>query len=38
MAWGGQTPSHAKQKIQSGSLSISGFFSDAGFPGELNHW
>ena len=38
IACGGQTPSQARQKIQSGSLSINGFFSDAGLPGESNQW
>ena len=37
MAFGGQTPSHARQKIQSGSFDISGFCSEPGFPGESNH-
>ena len=32
MAFGGQTPSQARQKIQSGSFDINGFLSDAGFP------
>ena len=37
IACGGQTPSHARQKIQSGSFDINGFWSDAGFPGVSNH-
>ena len=32
MAFGGQTPSHARQNIQSGSFDINGFLSDAAFP------
>ena len=34
IATGGQTFSHARQKIQSGSLIWSGFFVDATFPGK----
>jgi hypothetical protein len=37
IACGGQTPSHARQKMQSGSFDINGFLSDAGFPGVSNH-
>ena len=33
MALGGQTPSHARQNIQSGSLDMSGFLPDAALPG-----
>jgi hypothetical protein len=29
IACGGQTPSQAKQNMQSGSLAINGFFADA---------
>ena len=33
MAFGGQTPSQARQNMQSGSFDMSGFLSDAEFPG-----
>ena len=37
MAWGGQTFSQAKQNMQSFSLAMKGFLSDAGCPGVSSH-
>ncbi len=37
IACGGQTPSQAKQNMQSDSRAISGFFSDDTCPGVSNH-
>jgi len=34
IATGGQTPSQARQNMQSGSLTCNGFFVEAGFPGK----